>query len=74
VPDPNDLQVLFPRAIALFRKQGMDPIPAPAAHLVKERSNRAPEDFFPSGGSLQETQMAVHEYLGILWSKFMGLI
>jgi uncharacterized SAM-binding protein YcdF (DUF218 family) len=52
----------------------MDPIPAPAAHLEKEQSYRAPEDFFPSAGSLQKTQMAVHEYLGIVWSKFVGRI
>jgi uncharacterized SAM-binding protein YcdF (DUF218 family) len=62
------------RAMALFKKRGMDPIPAPAAYLVKERSYRDPGDFFPAAGNLQKTQMAVHEYLGIIWSKFIGWI
>lgn len=62
------------RAMALFKKRGMDPTPAPAAHLVKERSDRAPGDFFPSPGGLQKTQMAVREYLSIIWSKFIGWI
>jgi uncharacterized SAM-binding protein YcdF (DUF218 family) len=64
----------MPRAVALFRKRGMDPIPAPAAHIVKEQSYRAPGDFFPSAGNLQKAQMAVHEYLGIAWSKLRGRI
>ena len=64
----------MPRAVALFRKRGMDPIPAPAAHIVKEQSYRAPGDFFPSAGGLQKAQMAVHEYLGIAWSKLRGRI
>jgi len=64
----------MPRAVASFRKRGMDPIPAPAAHLVKEQSYRAPGDFFPSAGDLHKAQMAVHEYLGIAWSKLSGRI
>jgi uncharacterized SAM-binding protein YcdF (DUF218 family) len=62
------------RAMALFKKRGMDPIPAPAAHLVKDRSYSTPGDFFPSAGDMQKTQMAVHEYLGIIWSKLIGWI
>lgn len=64
----------MPRAVALFRKRGMYPIPAPAAHLVKEQSCRAPGDFFPSAGDLHKAQVAVHEYLGISWSKLRGRI
>ncbi len=64
----------MPRAMALFKKRGMDPIPAPAAHLVKEQPYRAPGDFFPSAVDLQKAQMAVHEYLGIAWSKLRGRI
>jgi len=40
----------------------------------EERAYRDPEDFFPAAGNLQKTQMAVHEYLGIIWSKFIGWI
>ncbi|MBA4396045.1 MAG: hypothetical protein C0394_01450 [Syntrophus sp. (in: bacteria)] len=64
----------MPRAMALFKKQGMNPIPAPAAHLVKDRSYRTPRDFFPSALDLHNAQTAVHEYLGIAWSKLTGRI
>ncbi|MFH1079334.1 MAG: envelope biogenesis factor ElyC [Pseudomonadota bacterium] len=64
----------MPRAMALFKEQGMDPIPAPVAHFVKERSYRAPGEFFPSTWDLHKAQMAVHEYLGIAWSKLRGRI
>jgi uncharacterized SAM-binding protein YcdF (DUF218 family) len=59
----------MPRAVALFKKRGMNPIPAPAAHLVKARSGIIPGDFFPSAEGPLKAQLFVHEYLGILWSK-----
>jgi uncharacterized SAM-binding protein YcdF (DUF218 family) len=59
----------IPRALVLFKKWGMNPIPAPAAHLVKTQSEIAPGDFYPSAWGLLKAQMTVHEYLGILWSK-----
>lgn len=62
------------RAMALFEKQGMLPIPAPAAHLVKEKPRPAPGDFFPSAGNLHKTQVAVVEYLGMAWSRLRGWI
>lgn len=64
----------MPRAVAMFKKRGMNPIPAPAAHLVKARSGSIPGDFFPSAGGLQKVQMVVHEYLGILWSQLRDRI
>jgi uncharacterized SAM-binding protein YcdF (DUF218 family) len=64
----------MPRAVALFKKRGMNPIPAPAAHLVKMHSERAPGDFFPSVWGFQKAQVVVHEYLGILWSKLRDKI
>jgi uncharacterized SAM-binding protein YcdF (DUF218 family) len=62
----------MPRAVALFRKRGMNPIPAPAAHLVKRRSGPVPEDFYPSAMALLKTQMAIREYLGMAWLKLSG--
>lgn len=64
----------MPRAVALFRKHGMDPLPAPAAHLVKERSSHAPGNFFPSPLSLHKAQIAVHEYLGMIWARLRNRI
>jgi uncharacterized SAM-binding protein YcdF (DUF218 family) len=38
----------MPRAMALFEKQGMHPIPAPTGHKVKERQRISPGILFPS--------------------------
>lgn len=62
----------MPRAVALFRRQGMNPIPAPAAHLVKQRPGTVPEDFYPSAVALLKVQTAIREYLGMLWLKLSG--
>ncbi len=62
------------RALALFKKCGMNPIPAPAAHLVKVQSEITPRDFYPSAWGLLKAQMAVHEYMGMLWSRFRDRI
>ena len=65
----------MPRAMALFRKHGMAPIPAPTDYLVKEKEwGLRPGMFFPSAGSLERGERAIHEYLGILWAKMRGQI
>ncbi len=64
----------MPRAMALFRKVGMDPIPAPAGHVLKQKRQLSPGQFFPSAVSLQKSERAVHEYLGILWARLRGQI
>ena len=64
----------MPRSIALFRKLGMNPIPAPTGHEVKKKHGLSPYDFFPNPGNLKNTEKAVHEYLGILWATLRGQI
>jgi len=60
----------MPRAMALFRKHGMDPIPAPTNYMVKKtEGGLRPGVFFPSAGSLGKAGRAIHEYLGMLWAK-----
>ena len=67
--------VHMPRSMALFRSQGMEPIPAPAGHSVKQREGRLrPADFFPSAGVLFQTERAVYEYLGMAWARLRGQI
>ena len=62
----------MPRAFALFKKLGMNPLPAPAQHLVKMRPEVVPEDFYPSATALLKVQMTVRESLGMIWSKLRG--
>lgn len=59
------------RASALFRKQGITVIEAPTDFQVKQTG---PLFQFPSSSGLARSESAFHEYLGILWSKYKGLI
>ncbi|MEA3497448.1 MAG: ElyC/SanA/YdcF family protein [Campylobacterota bacterium] len=60
----------MPRAIALFNKEGLYPIAAPTDKLAKENKYLS----IPSGGDLKKTEIAMHEYIGLLWSKLRGQI
>ena len=65
----------MPRAMGLFRGQGMEPIPAPTDYMVKEREGEVtPGVFFPSAGSLEKAERVIHEYLGVVWAKVRGQI
>jgi uncharacterized SAM-binding protein YcdF (DUF218 family) len=61
--------VHMPRSMALFRNQGMDPIPAPTDFLVKKGQRFGPGIFFPGAGELVRTERAVYEYLGMAWAR-----
>jgi len=60
----------MPRAMALFKKEGTNPIAAP----YLDGENKI--DFFsiPSAGALLTSQIALHEYVGLLWAKLRGQI
>ncbi len=62
----------IPRSIALFKKLGMNPIPSPIGHSVKDRQGLSPSSFFPSTGNIYKVQLAIHEYLGMTWAKLRG--
>ncbi len=63
-----------PRSMALFQKQGMQPIPAPTDHRVKKKLYITPSVFFPDSEEIEKMEFAVHEYLGMLWAKLRGRI
>lgn len=56
----------MPRAMKLFKSMGTNPIPAPTNFYKNDIRGylRAPDL-----GCLNSSQMAIHEYLGILWNK-----
>lgn len=62
----------IPRSMALFKKLGMNPIPSPIGHSVKDEQGLSPSSFFPSTGSIRKTELAIHEYLGMTWAKLRG--
>lgn len=57
------------RALYLFKKQGMQPIPAPADFQVKAKNGIAPCDFFPSPESLGRVQRFLKEILALFLMK-----
>jgi uncharacterized SAM-binding protein YcdF (DUF218 family) len=63
----------MPRAIAMLRKLGLDPIPAPTRHYVKRRAG-GPHDYFPWAKNLNKAEAAFHEYFGMMWAKLRGQI
>ncbi len=64
----------MPRSMALFKRLGLNPIPAPTDHSVKERQRIIPWNFYPSAHSLRKAEKAFHEYLGWAWAKLIGRI
>lgn len=55
----------MPRAMELFKKEGLHPIPAPTNFLVKKSYVLS----VPNGGAIQKTEIAFHEYVGKAWNK-----
>jgi len=64
----------MPRAMALFKRRGLQPIPAPADFRAPIPPSAGANRFFPGAGSLGRTQTAVHEYLGLAWVWLRGEI
>jgi len=59
----------MPRAMALFRKLGMNPVAAPTDFLAKRTRGWGPDDIYPSYYGLYEAERSVYECLGIAWEK-----
>ena len=57
------------RSVALFKKYGMQPIPAPIDFWVKDQTGVNPKDFFPTASNLQKMERVFHEYLGMVWVR-----
>ncbi|MEW5801116.1 MAG: ElyC/SanA/YdcF family protein [bacterium] len=62
------------RAMAMFKKQGMNPVPAPTGHMAKDEHGLNPCAFFPGAGSLYKAEKGFYEYLGIAWAKLRGQV
>jgi uncharacterized SAM-binding protein YcdF (DUF218 family) len=70
----------MPRSVALFRKQGIEPIPAPSDFTVTEEGwkelGSTPEavlvNILPNAGSLNLTSSALKEYIGLLTYHLRG--
>ena len=63
----------MPRAMALCKHAGLQPIPAPTSWrtLSNQRSGDV-RRFLPSASALAMSERAFHEYLGLLWARMQG--
>jgi uncharacterized SAM-binding protein YcdF (DUF218 family) len=64
----------MPRAVALFRKHGIHPIPDPVDFRTRHSHAIAPEEVFPGAMGLIGSERAVYEYWGLAWAKLRGRI
>lgn len=62
----------MPRALALFRAQGLEPVPAPTGHLSKTSPALDLLDFVPDEDALAQARFAWHETLGRIWARLTG--
>lgn len=67
----------MPRAMALFEAQGLTPIPGPGDFRVwpaigESTPYEEPRNFIPQAAELEKTEIAFHEYLGIIWADIRG--
>ena len=62
------------RVIALFRRTGLDPIPAPTRYQAQTNVGFGPADLYPSADGLFMAQLVEREYLGIAWATLRGRI
>lgn len=61
------------RAMALFQKHGLHPIAAPT-DFVGGGSPFAVTDLIPSTSNIKRTDIALHEWLGLMWARMRGQI
>ena len=62
----------MPRSMYLFQKAGLNPIAAPTNHLVKTSLQHDPWYWNPSSYNIRKMEAAIHEYIGLFWSKLGG--
>ncbi len=62
----------MPRAMGLFEKAGMSPIPAPTDFSGDELGQFSPSMVYPNARALLQSERVVYEHLGRLWAWVRG--
>lgn len=60
----------MPRALYLFRRLGMKPVPAPTNYFAKEDSWPDPLWWAPNSRHIEASEAALHEYIGLFIARF----
>jgi len=67
--------VHMPRAMMLFKKVGLDPIPCPTYFRLRQNNtHRDFTDYFPSSHYITYSEIVLQAYLGVLWAKIRGIV
>jgi len=64
----------MPRAVKLFEKQGLIPIPASTGQWSPPTQFWSLVNFFPSSAGVRLAELAYHEYMGLMWAWIQGQI
>jgi uncharacterized SAM-binding protein YcdF (DUF218 family) len=59
----------MPRAVLMFEKQGMKVTPAPTIFTPNATWIASWSNYIPAASALENTYLALHEYIGIVWYK-----
>ena len=62
----------MPRALALFRSRGLNPVPAPSHIDYTGKAGRSMLRFVPSANALRASELSMYEYLGMLYARSRG--
>ncbi|CAB5084894.1 hypothetical protein D3OALGB2SA_901 [Olavius algarvensis associated proteobacterium Delta 3] len=58
----------MPRSLALLRKRGANPIPAPTDYRFRQPQGIGISKLFPSSENIVTARIVFHEYLGMAWA------
>lgn len=62
----------MPRAMGLFRGQGLNPVAASAEIICWPEARYMHDQLIPNAGNLSRVDAALHEYFGLVWAFFRG--
>ena len=62
----------MPRAVALFRSRGLNPLPAPSHLDYTNKAQGSMLRFVPSAGALRASELSMYEYLGMMYATSRG--
>ncbi len=62
----------MPRAMAMFRNQGIHAVPAPVGHIIHRDAPFHLSMLFPHARHLEEAEVVCHELYGLSWAWVTG--
>ncbi|HMQ06362.1 MAG TPA: ElyC/SanA/YdcF family protein [Saprospiraceae bacterium] len=63
----NDLHM--PRAVQLFRKRGLEPVPAPGGSILRKDLRKPRWGWSSDVSNFDKFKASIHEYIGMIWGK-----